>query len=50
MHANPVLFRPYYAPDEANRYTNHILFGNYDTGDYLNPYAEMVKGYTTRDR
>ena len=50
MHANPVLFQPFYPADQANEYTKHILFGNYDTGDYLNPYAEMVKGYTTRDR
>lgn len=50
MNASPVLFQPYYLPDEANRYTQHILFGNYDKGDYMNPYAEMVKGYQEYSR
>ena len=45
MRTNPVLFRPYYEKDEANEFTKHILFGNYGNGDYLNPYAEMVRGY-----
>lgn len=45
MNANPVLFPPYFAKDKANEFTNHTLFGNYDKGDYINPYAEMVKGY-----
>jgi len=45
MRTNPVLFRPYYEKDAANEFTNHILFGNYGNGDYLNPYAEMVRGY-----
>lgn len=51
MHSNPVLFPPYYEPDEVNRLTNHILFGNYgkDAG-YINPYAEMVKGYKDYSR
>lgn len=45
MHSNPVLFPAFYAPDEANHFTQHILFGNYGTGNYINPYANMVKGY-----
>jgi TonB-linked SusC/RagA family outer membrane protein len=50
MRTNPVLFPPYYAPDKANQYTQHILYGNYGgstmTGpSYLNPYADMTKGY-----
>ncbi|MCF0175473.1 MAG: TonB-dependent receptor [Bacteroidales bacterium] len=45
MAANPVLFPKTYEPDEANKFANHILFGNYGDGNYLNPYAEMVKGY-----
>jgi TonB-linked SusC/RagA family outer membrane protein len=50
MRANPVLFPPYYAPDEEHLYTRHILFGNSATGAnstnfYVNPYADMVKGY-----
>ncbi|MDR2385442.1 MAG: TonB-dependent receptor [Tannerella sp.] len=50
INANPVYFRPYYEPDAANIYTKHILFGNYSSGGYLNPYAEMLKGYRTEDR
>ena len=50
LNASPVYFLPYYEPDEANIYTKNILFGNYDTGNYLNPYAEMVKGYKSKDR
>jgi TonB-dependent SusC/RagA subfamily outer membrane receptor len=50
INANPVYFRPYYEPDEANIFTKHILFGNYSSGDYLNPYADMLKGYKTEDR
>jgi TonB-linked SusC/RagA family outer membrane protein len=49
MNANPVYFLPYYEPDAANMITNHILFGNMD-GFYLNPYAEMVRGYKSNDR
>ncbi len=46
LRANPVLFPAWYEPDENNKYTNHILFGNYgEGGTYLNPYAEMVKGH-----
>lgn len=45
MKTNPVLFPPYYQPDENNIYTQHILFGNYDKGLYINPYADMTKGY-----
>ncbi|MDO5571043.1 MAG: TonB-dependent receptor [Bacteroidales bacterium] len=45
MRTDPVSFPAYYAPDAENQYTKHILFGNYDTGNYLNPYADMVKGY-----
>lgn len=45
MRTNPVLFKPYYEKDAANEFTKHILFGNYGNGDYLNPYAEMVRGY-----
>ncbi|WP_226995370.1 SusC/RagA family TonB-linked outer membrane protein [Candidatus Symbiothrix dinenymphae] len=45
MQANPVLFKPYYEPDEQYAYAKHILFGNYGTGNYLNPYAEAQRGY-----
>ena len=45
MRSNPVLFPAYYPKDEEHQHVQHILFGNYDTGNYLNPYADMVKGY-----
>jgi TonB-linked SusC/RagA family outer membrane protein len=50
LNANPVYFLPYYEPDASNIATNHILFGNYGSGNYLNPYSEMVKGYKSNDR
>ncbi len=45
MQANPVRFKPYYEPDSVFNYAKHILFGNFETGDYLNPYAEVLRGY-----
>ena len=53
MRTNPVLFSPYYDPDEEHQYVQHIMFGNYDDGTgvfYLNPYAEMVRGYRNYSR
>lgn len=45
MRSNPVEFPAYFAPDEANKYARHILFGNAGHGNYINPYADMVRGY-----
>ncbi len=45
MRSNPVLFPAYYEPDEAHALTEHILFGNYEGANYINPYADLVKGY-----
>jgi TonB-linked SusC/RagA family outer membrane protein len=45
MQSNPVLFPAYYKPDSANLFTQHVLFGNYDKGQYNNPYANMTRGY-----
>ncbi|MFA5327675.1 MAG: TonB-dependent receptor [Prolixibacteraceae bacterium] len=45
MQSNPVLFPAYFSPDKANQYTQHTLYGNYDKGQFINPYAEMTKGY-----
>lgn len=44
--SDPVLF-PMYYPKEGTEYENldHILFGNYGKGGYLNPYARLVRGY-----
>lgn len=48
MKASPVLF-PKYFPG-SNEYASHIYFGNYTGGNYINPYADMVKGYKNYDR
>lgn len=45
MHTNPVLFPAFYEPDEQNIATKHILFGNFGTGGYQNPYANLQRGY-----
>lgn len=46
MRTNPVLFPAYFPVDSSHRYINHIMFGNYGVAaNYLNPYANMVKGY-----
>lgn len=45
MATNPVLFPKYYLPNDEFANTQHILFGNAGTGNYVNPYADMVKGY-----
>lgn len=45
MRTNPVLFPPYFPKDELNEETRHILFGNFEDGNYLNPYADMMRGY-----
>ncbi len=45
MKTNPVRFPAFFPVDEEHAYSNHILFGNDGAGNYLNPYAEMIKGY-----
>ena len=45
MRAVPTRFQPYYPPGENYKYLQHIMFGNADEGGYLNPYAQMVRGY-----
>ena len=51
VRTNPVLFPPYFEPDAANEEVSHILFGNYsDQANYVNPYAEMVRGYKDYSR
>jgi TonB-linked SusC/RagA family outer membrane protein len=46
MMANPVLFPPYYAPDEAHIYEKHVLYGNSGSNyRFINPYADMTRGY-----
>jgi TonB-linked SusC/RagA family outer membrane protein len=45
MRSDPVAFPAYYLPDDANRHKKHILFGNMDQGQFINPFADMVKGH-----
>ncbi|MDR1860594.1 MAG: TonB-dependent receptor [Bacteroidales bacterium] len=50
INSDPVNFQPYYEPDETFKFARHILFGNFGSGRYINPYAEMLKGYKSQDR
>lgn len=50
MQTNPVLFPATYEKDAAHSYVKHIMFGNYGDGKYINPYAELVKGYKETGR
>lgn len=45
MRSDPALFPPFYPKTEKNSNVQHIMFGNYEDGNYINPYADMVKGY-----
>jgi TonB-linked SusC/RagA family outer membrane protein len=45
MQANPVYFKPYYEADTQFANVKHILFGNMGDANYINPYAESLKGY-----
>lgn len=45
MRSNPVLFPAWFPVDDDHKGTQHIMFGNFENGDYLNPYADLVKGY-----
>ncbi|MDR1667266.1 MAG: TonB-dependent receptor [Bacteroidales bacterium] len=45
VQANPVYFKPSYEPDEHFDYVRHVLFGNYNMGEYINPYAQALRGY-----
>ncbi|MDC3079225.1 TonB-dependent receptor [Flavobacteriaceae bacterium] len=47
--ASPVNFPKFYTFDEeSNQKFNHTLFGNKGNGGFVNPYAEMVRGYKNR--
>jgi TonB-linked SusC/RagA family outer membrane protein len=49
LHASPVAFPAFYAPDSANLGTQHILFGKPDNPGVpaTNPYAELLRGHKT---
>ena len=55
MKSNPVLFPAKYPKVGDNQYLNHTLFGSMESTDkagvyYMNPYAEMVRGYKESGR
>ena len=45
MRSVPTKFQPFYPPGQNYQYLQHIMFGNAEQGGYLNPYAQMVRGY-----
>ena len=46
MKANPVLYPKIYEPDSQFQNSTHALYGNFGQfGDYLNPYADLMRGY-----
>ena len=50
MHSDPVLFPAYYPVDDEHVGIQHIMFGNYEDGSSINPYANLVKGYKNYQR
>ena len=50
LRANPVLFLPVYEAGPSQSYIKHPLFGNADNGQYSNPYAQIMRGYSERRR
>lgn len=50
VHSDPALFPAYYPMDDDHVGIKHIMFGNYDTGNYSNPYADLVRGYKDTQR
>ena len=45
MRSNPVMFPAFWPKGERYAYLEHTMFGGSQNGNYINPYAEMVKGY-----
>ena len=45
MRTSPVRYPAYFPADEGHPFPNRILFGNYDRGQFINPYADMIRGY-----
>lgn len=50
MNSSAVLFPATFEPDKEHEYAKHILFGNAGSGNYINPYAQMVRGYKDKNR
>ncbi len=45
MRAAPTLFPAYYPKDAQHQFVSHVMYGNYGDGNYLNPYADLTRGY-----
>ncbi len=50
MRSNPVKFPAYYPVMEGYEHLKHIMFGGTIEPGYINPYADMVKGYKDYSR
>lgn len=50
IRSNPVDFLPFYPVDKDHEHVQHILFGGLKGRSYINPYADMVKGYKDYSR
>lgn len=52
MRSNPVLFPAFFPIDNDHQHVRHIMFGNAvgENGYYINPYADMTKGYKDYSR
>ncbi|HMR20161.1 MAG TPA: SusC/RagA family TonB-linked outer membrane protein, partial [Sphingobacterium sp.] len=50
MRSNPVMFPAYFPKTDQYDYIEHILFGGSEAGSYINPYADMVRGYRNNSR
>ena len=45
MKTSPVLYPKSYPATDEYANNTHVLFGNANKGAYINPYADMVRGY-----
>ena len=45
MRTNPVLFPAVYAPDARHQNSRNTLYGNSGNANFINPYAELTRGY-----
>ncbi|QEC52376.1 TonB-linked SusC/RagA family outer membrane protein [Anseongella ginsenosidimutans] len=50
MRSNPVMFPAYYPVMPGYEHVQHIMFGGTVEEGYINPYADMVKGYKDYSR
>src|SRR5690606_35647894 len=50
LQVSPVRFPAYFEPDESFRRAGHILFGGFEGDSYMNPYAELLRGYRQDSR